>query len=98
MSWKQSRKERPQLFIWSSFYLFFGSKIYYWYFLQIALVFYNLVGEKIRAVLDVGRNCIRGDEGLSLTAPTDHKHFLSFSFCHFLCFLVILCFMLEIVS
>ena len=42
-------------------------------------------------------NCIRGDEGLSLTAPTDHNHFLSFCFCHFL-FLSILCFMLEIVS
>ena len=25
-------------------------------------------------------NCIRGDEGLSLTAPTDHRHFCIFLF------------------
>ena len=47
----------------------------------------NLVGEKIRAVLDVERNCIRGDEGLSLTAPTDHTHFYIFLFL----FLSVLC-------
>ena len=75
-----------------------GKKLYYGFTLSHFHTFTftlsqancNLVGEKIRAVLDVERNCIRGDEGLSLTAPTDHTHFYIFLFLFLSVFLCVL--------
>ena len=62
-----SERETPQLFISSSFYLFLGGQ-------QIFVRFQNcsLVGEKIRAVLDAGRNCIH-------TFTLSHIHFHTFT-------------------